>query len=67
MPFPRFPRLRTLVLALACAAALLAPSAAADNPEAFPVQLVRVNVPSQADRDRLTNLRLDLTEHGGDG
>jgi hypothetical protein len=67
MPFPRFPRLRTLVLALACAAALLAPSASADNPEAFPVQLVRVNVPSQADRDRLTNLGLDLTEHGGDG
>jgi hypothetical protein len=29
------------------------------------VQLVRVNVPAQADRDRLTNLGLDLTEHGG--
>ena len=31
----------------------------------FPTQLVRVNVPTQDDRDRLTNLGLDLTEHGG--
>ncbi|HEY7380675.1 MAG TPA: M14 family zinc carboxypeptidase [Gaiella sp.] len=37
-------------------------SAAPDEP--FPVQLVRVNVPSAADRDRLSGLGLDLTEHG---
>jgi hypothetical protein len=40
------------------------PAAGADD-ATFPVQLVRVNVPTQADRDRLTNLGLDLTEHGG--
>ena len=39
-------------------------SAASTDP-AFPVQLVSVNVPTQGDRDRLTNLGLDLTEHGG--
>jgi hypothetical protein len=32
---------------------------------AFPVQLVRVGVPTFEDRDRLTNLGLDLTEHAG--
>jgi hypothetical protein len=32
----------------------------------FPVQLVRVATPTDVDRDRLTNLGLDLTEHGGD-
>ena len=31
----------------------------------FPVQLVRVHTPTWRDRDRLTNLGLDLTEHGG--
>lgn len=52
----------------AVAGALVIPvsvaAAAADSP--FPVQLVRVAVPTQADRDRLTNLGLDLTEHAGD-
>src|SRR5688572_26124303 len=56
---------RPLVVALAVLA--LAPaSAQATHEEPFPVQLVRVSVPTQADRDRLTNLGLDLTEHGGD-
>jgi hypothetical protein len=36
---------------------------ASDPP--FPVQLVRVDVPDWDARDRLTNLPLDLTEHGG--
>jgi zinc carboxypeptidase len=47
----------TLVLALG------ASPASAEEP--FPAQLVSVNVPTQADRDRLTSLGLDLTEHGG--
>jgi hypothetical protein len=61
------PPLRTLVSVFAAAFALtlLAPAATAAAEEAFPVQLVRVNVPAQADRDRLTDLGLDLTEHGG--
>jgi hypothetical protein len=66
MSFRSSLRFRTFLLVLGCALALPA-SAWAENTEAFPVQLVRVNVPSQADRDRLTNLGLDLTEHGGDG
>lgn len=54
------------VLALAVGVfALPTTLAAASHEEPFPVQLVRVNVPTQADRDRLTNLGLDLTEHAG--
>lgn len=45
--------------------ALTVATAGATHDESVPVQLVRVNVPTQADRDRLTNLGLDLTEHGG--
>jgi hypothetical protein len=58
-----------LFVAATLAAAFTLPSASAwaGDSEPFPVQLVRVNVPSQVDRDRLTNLGLDLTEHGGDG
>ena len=37
----------------------------ADSPPPYPVQLVRVEVRTWEDRDRLTNLGLDLTEHGG--
>jgi hypothetical protein len=61
--------LRTLVPLLgviAGALVLLSVPASAAEPPPYPVQLVRVNVPTQADRDRLTNLGLDLTEHGGD-
>jgi hypothetical protein len=47
------------------AVALPVSLAAASEEQPFPTQLVRVNVPSQDDRDRLTNLGLDLTEHGG--
>jgi len=54
--------LAAVVGALALPVSLAA--AAPDRP--FPVQLVRVAVPAQADRDRLTNLGLDLTEHGGE-
>jgi hypothetical protein len=50
---------------VALALSLQSASALAETTEAFPVQLVRVSVPTQADRDRLTNLGLDLTEHGG--
>jgi len=47
--------------------ALLATTAGATHSENIPVQLVRVNVPSQGDLDRLTNSGLDLTEHAGPG
>jgi hypothetical protein len=60
---------RAFVLVLAVivgALALQSAPASAAAEEAFPVQLVRVAVPTQADRDRLTTLGLDLTEHGGD-
>ena len=56
------------ILAMCCAvgaATLLATTAGATHDQPVPVQLVRVNVPTQADRDRLTDLGLDLTEHGG--
>jgi hypothetical protein len=65
---PRLP-LRKLVIGLAVFATALAFSstmARASHEEPLAVQLVRVNVPTQADRDRLTNLGIDLTEHGGD-
>jgi hypothetical protein len=39
--------------------------ASASQESPFAVQLVRVTVPTDADRDRLTNLGLDLTEHAG--
>ena len=51
---------------LAAVALALGPgvgSAAAED--LFATQLVRVNVPTQADRDQLTDLGLDLTEHAG--
>jgi hypothetical protein len=51
------------VLAAACATQL----AAAAHEQYFPVQLVNVATPTQHDRDRLTNLGLDLTEHGEAG
>jgi hypothetical protein len=71
MPSPRT-RTSSRVLALPFVALVLAlalPSASAwaTHEEPFPVQLVRIDVPAQADRDRLTTLGLDLTEHGGDG
>lgn len=52
--------------AVACALALQAATAFGATEAPFPTQLVRVAVPAQADRDRLTNLGLDLTEHGED-
>jgi zinc carboxypeptidase len=57
---------RTLVVGLIAAALAIQCSSAIGSQEAFAVKLVRINVPSQMDRDRLTNLGLDLTEHGGD-
>ena len=51
-----------VVLTSLVAGAAAAPAAVE---EPFPTQLVRVNVLTQHDRDRLTNLGLDLTEHGG--
>ncbi|MDP9394703.1 MAG: carboxypeptidase [Actinomycetota bacterium] len=50
-------------VALAMAALSVTPSAAEDTAPA--AQLVRVSTPSWADRDLLTSLGLDLTEHGG--
>ena len=65
--FPVHARL-SLAVALALIVGLLgvgvtAAPAAVEQP--FATQLVRVNVPTQQDRDRLTTLGLDLTEHGG--
>jgi hypothetical protein len=51
-----------LVFGVLGTGATVAP-AAVDQP--YATQLVRVNVPTQQDRDRLTALGLDLTEHGG--
>lgn len=62
----RSPRALVIVLAaLASTLAVMSTSAAAAEEPPFPTQLVRVNVPTQGDRDRLTNLGLDLTEHAG--
>jgi hypothetical protein len=55
-----------LALALLVGAFVLPASLASAAPEQlFPTQLVRVAVPTYEDRDVLTNLGLDLTEHGG--
>jgi zinc carboxypeptidase len=54
-----------VLASVASLGALLSTPASATHDELVAVQLVRVNVPTQADRDRLTNLGLDLTEHGG--
>jgi hypothetical protein len=65
---PSKPRrsIRSFVAALGVALTflLVCATAGATHEQAVPVQLVRVNVPTQADRDRLANLGLDLTEHG---
>ncbi len=57
--------------ALAAAAlslgALSAVPTAAEGSTAFPPQLVRVDTPTRADKDRLGALGLDLTEHAGPG
>jgi hypothetical protein len=47
--------------------ALSAVPTAAEGSTTFPVQLVRVDTPSRADKDRLNGLGLDLTEHAGPG
>ena len=70
----RLPRL-ALPLALSTALALTAiaapavagPQAPAPENAAAAVQLVRVDTPTAADKSRLTNLGLDLTEHAGPG
>jgi hypothetical protein len=49
----------------AAVAALAVPSGEADSAATDLVQLVRVSTPTWEERDRLTNLGLDLTEHGG--
>ena len=62
-------RLRARTLAVTVFALVVAAASAAlvhaSGSSSFPVQLVRVTVPTQADRDRLTDLGLDLTEHAG--
>ncbi len=65
MRLRRSARSTFMLLVVAGMSALLAATAGATHDAAVPVQLVRVNVPTQEDRDRLTNLGLDLTEHGG--
>src|SRR5512134_769476 len=57
-------RIATLLGIVLAVSVPVAISGASTDP-AFPVQLVSVTVPTQADRDRLTNLGIDLTEHGG--
>src|SRR5688572_16587892 len=63
---PRF-SFRSVAAGLVAGAtfAVTVATAGATHDASVPVQLVRVNVPTQADRDRLTSLGLDLTEHGG--
>jgi hypothetical protein len=56
---------RSALFFLIAALTLPVALAGASQERPFPVQLVRVNVPTQADRDQLTNLGLDLTEHAG--
>jgi hypothetical protein len=64
-------RARAAGTALAAAAltlgALAAVPATAEGSTTFAVQLVRVDTPTRADKDRLTRLGLDLTEHAGPG
>jgi hypothetical protein len=69
------PSRRATALAIAVAAALgmaLAPNSSANvaplaslTDEAFAPQLVTVDTPTRADKDRLGTLGLDLTEHAG--
>ncbi len=61
--------LRTLaaLVVAGTACALLAATAGATHDGNIPVQLARVNVPTQGDVDRLTDLGIDLTEHSGTG
>ena len=47
--------------------ALSAVPTAAEGSTTFPVQLVRVDTPTRADKSRLSTLGLDLTEHAGPG
>jgi hypothetical protein len=61
-------RSRRLALALALSVSafvLPASLSSAAEEQLFPTQLVRVNAPTYEARDVLTNLGLDLTEHGG--
>jgi hypothetical protein len=60
-------RLALIGVATAALGIGLAPTfhAGAAEPTVFPVQLVTVDTPTRADKDRLTRLRLDLTEHAG--
>ncbi|HVM18354.1 MAG TPA: M14 family metallopeptidase, partial [Egibacteraceae bacterium] len=58
------------VLAMSVAVPAFAPLPAASSPvpnpyEDFRPQLVTVNTPTRADKDRLTSLGLDVTEHAG--
>ncbi|PPK97934.1 zinc carboxypeptidase [Kineococcus xinjiangensis] len=64
---PSLPRRTSAVAAIALAAAAFTalPSAAEETVPA--AQLVRVSTPTWAERDLLTGLGLDLTEHGGPG
>jgi hypothetical protein len=65
MRLRRSVRSTSMLVLAAGMAALLSATAGATHDAPVPVRLVSVNVPTQADRDRLTNLGLDLTEHGG--
>ena len=71
MPFLTSRSSRAAGAAVAAAAlalgALSAVPTAAEGSTAFPVQLVRVDTPTRADKDRLGDLGLDLTEHAGPG
>ena len=60
----RLARLATALLAAGVLAASLGASSGRAE-DLFATQLVRVTVPTQADRDELTTLGLDLTEHAG--
>ncbi len=65
------PHTRARILLAATASAVLlttftpAGNGAAEGEPQFPVQLVTVDTPTRADKDRLQTLGLDLTEHAG--
>jgi hypothetical protein len=63
-PTRRLTRLAAAALA-AVAVSLTLGASSGRAEDLFATQLVRVNVPTQAERDRLTEVGVDLTEHAG--
>lgn len=56
-----------VVAALLAGALVIAPKATSSSPDVDVISLVRVDTPTRADRQRVADLGLDLSEHAGDG